>query len=195
MFLELKQNLDDNCLMFLLYTLTTTHVISTKITHKNHILLYSPLSVICIPVMATPRKLILPLIRLQKIHKVMNHIIKPEILQPSLIYVVLTIHNKNISPPQTMYPDTNRCPIHHRGRLTPLRRVKLTTLLQKTFRRTSLGNLEAVKTASQPSDFVQSLGFCPNVLYIPHYYHHNKQQLAQIKRNSTPANSTKHYLS
>ena len=129
MFLDLKQNLEDICWMFLLYTLTTTHVFSTKTTHKNHILLYSPLPGIFIPVMATPRKPILLLIRLQKILKVMNHIIEPEILQPSLIYVVLIIHIKNMSQPQTMNPHKNRCPNHDRGRMTHLRRVKLTTLL------------------------------------------------------------------
>ena len=71
--------------------------------------------------------------------------IKVKTLSPLQTYVIMIVPTKHLSRTRTLKLHMNLYNIHHRRRVTPLRRLKLAILLRRIARETNLVILEVVK--------------------------------------------------
>ena len=95
-------------------------------------------------------KLIPLLTHLQNILQTLYRLAKVKTLQPQQTYIILIVQNKHLRQTQTLKLKVNLCNIHHRGRVTPFRRLNLRILLQKKFRRKNPETLGAVNIIYTP---------------------------------------------
>ena len=114
-----KRKLEGKSLIFLLSTLTPRHVSLMKVSHRDQILLSSPLPVFTFPVVVKTRERAKLLTQIQQLPKILIHKVKSRSLWPLQTNVTLIIHTEYTGQTQTLIPHTNLSKNHYRGTVTP----------------------------------------------------------------------------
>ena len=141
-----KQNLEDTFLTFLLYILTPKHLILMKVAYRRQIPLLSCALISMTQAIVKTGKLAPFLTHLYYIHQILNRTVKVRTLRLLQTYVIRIVPIKHVSQPRALKLRLNLCNNHRRGKVTTLRRLKLTILPSRITRKTSLVFLEVVNT-------------------------------------------------